>query len=222
MYLPQIAEYIRNHPDYFKSCDIFTPIPEPQNGGIENINTCYHDLCQFTDTADANAVDAFNQWLRDAVSTSRKAFNLIGVRTIDIGYFGFDGYIAAGIGSPNQRGIIDEQTIAAMENTITIDHYPYRTCTSMADDLNTVEKRYPGVKIVIGEWGTIPNIGNCPNFRDDPVAEVSETMTAFERPSVIGVNYWHGGWGGREALWDEHQIHAPQYNTVLTFFSQNR
>jgi hypothetical protein len=222
MYLPFIAEYIRNHKDYFAECDIFTPIPEPQNGGIEGINTCYQNVCQFKKTTDWHAAAPFNQWLREAISVSRAAFAQIGLNTVKIGYYGFDGYIAAGIANPDWNGIIEDETIAAMGNIITIDHYQYATCTRMADDLTQIETRYPGVKIVIGEWGTIPNIGNCPNFRDDPVAEVSETMTAFERPSVIGVNYWHGGWGGREALWDAQFRHSGHYDAVFAFFDRNR
>lgn len=204
-YLQQIGTYIVSHPDLFTEGDIFTPIPEPQNGGIRDVSYCAQGICIFRNPAH------FNQWLRDAIDVSEAAFAKIGLGgKMKIGYYGFDGFIAWGDNNPDWDGLLEDATVLKMGN-ITIDHYPELVGDTMANDLDELQARYPNFPIIIGEWGTV-----TPN---NPEEQVQTSMQAAQRPSVVGFNYWHMGIGGNEELvhWDLH--HARQFDEVQSFFT---
>jgi len=205
-YLDVITNYIKNNPTLFAADDIFTPIPEPQNGGIQGITYCSEGVCQFRDAS------YFNQWLRDAITQSKQAFASIGLQDkIKIGYYGFDGFVAWGHNNPDWNGILEDSTVSAMGN-ITIDHYPELVGTSMTTDLAELEKRYPGVPIIIGEWGTVTG-GTVEQA-------VKNSMGAAIRPSVRGFNYWHMGISGNEALINEDFTSRVQFDEVRSFFKR--
>lgn len=180
-YLDMIRSYIKNNPDMFVDGDIFTPIPEPQNGGIQGITYCANSVCQFSNAA------AFNQWLRDAMTTSKDAFSVIGKNNIKVGYFGFDGFVAWGDQNPDWHGILEDSTVQQMGN-ITIDHYPELVKETMDASLTALQSKYPNTPIVIGEWGTVNNT----NIDQ----EVVDTMTAAKNHKVVGFNYWQFGPSG--------------------------
>ena len=200
----QIRDYIKSNKDLFRSGDIFTPIPEPQNGGIKGVTYCAADICQFSGPAD------FNKFLREAMEVSKQAFNEIGLQNkIKVGYYGFDGFVAWGDNNPDWEGILEDETVKQMGN-ITIDHYPEAVKDTMENDLNELEKKYPNVPIIIGEWGTTQG--------GDLVGAVQSSMKAAQRSSVVGFNYWHMGVGGNEALINEDFSERPQFSAVKSFF----
>ncbi len=201
-YLSQISAYIKAHPEFFADNDIFTPIPEPQNGGINGITYCAQNFCQFSGAFE------FNSWLRQAMSETSNAFQSIGKR-VKVGYFGFDGFVAWGDNNPDWHGILEDATITQMGN-ITIDHYPQLVGDTMQNDLNELQKRYPNVPIIIGEWGAVG--------ASDPIKQVNDTMTAAKRSGVIGFNYWHEGMGGNESLINSDFTVKQDYATVQSFF----
>ena len=206
-YLSLISDYIKANPTIFKNGDIFTPIPEPQNGGIRGITYCPQGICIFSD------VTTFNTWLRDAISISNTAFNNIGLGgKIKIGYYGLDGFVVWGDNNPDWHGILEDSTVQAMGN-ITIDHYPELVGDTMANDLNEIQAKYPNIPIVIGEWGTVTSTA-------DPVAQVNNSMQAALRPNVVGFNYWHMGMGGNEALVNFDFSNRPQFDAVKSFFTR--
>ncbi len=205
-YLAKIISYIKTQPDLFAADDIFTPTPEPQNGGIAGVTYCPESICQF------RSKEHFNQWLRGAMSASSQAFYDIGLGgQLKIGYYGFDGFVAWGHQNPDWTGILEDATVEQMGN-ITIDHYPELVGDTMENSLNELEARYPGVPIIIGEWGTVTTNGSY-------VSQVHETMATSQRPSVKGFNYWHMGVGGNEALINDDFSTNPQYLTVKSYFS---
>jgi hypothetical protein len=207
-YIAQITNYIRTNPHLFEAGDIFTPTPEPQNGGIKHITYCYQSICQFTDATH------FNHWLREAITQSQQAFADIGLGgQIEVGYYGFDGFVAWGSNNPDWNGVLEDETVKVMGN-ITIDHYPEAIGDTMENALDELTKRYPGVPIVIGEWGAIEN-------RSKPIIQVHNAMSAALRPEVIGFNYWHMGVGGHEALIDEDFNRLPHFEAVQSFFKLN-
>lgn len=204
-FLNLISNYIKNNPNLFQSGDIFSPIPEPQNGGIAGVTYCSLNICQFNNASD------FNSWLRQAIDVSNQAFSSIGLgNQIKVGYYGFDGFIAWGDNNPDWHGILENSTIQKM-GEITIDHYPETQNETMAAGLDTLQAKYPGVPIVIGEWGTVTNAIN-------PIQQVLNTMGASKRPGVIGFNYWHMGMGGNESLINTDFTDKPQFTTVESFF----
>lgn len=207
-YLQLIVSFIKNNPFLFAAGDIFTPIPEPQNGGIYGVNYCSYSICIFKNAAD------FNAWLRNAMDVSDTAFKSIGMGgKIKIGYFGFDGYIAWGDNNPDWNGILEDATVIKMGN-ITIDHYPEIVGDTMYNDLNELEARYPNIPIIIGEWGTITG-GSIEQ-------QVITTMQAARRSSVVGFNYWHMGIGGNESLIREDFSRMPHFDKVQAFYKRLR
>lgn len=203
-YLGQISNYIRNNSNLFSPGDIFTPIPEPQNGGIRYITYCPQGVCQFV------SAQHFNAWLRSAMQVSEQAFAAIGLGgQVRVGYWGFDGFVAWGDNNPDWTGILEDQTVNMMGN-ITIDHYPETVRDTMENDLRELQARYPNVPIIIGEWGTVTG--------GDIVGQVNRTMSAARIPGVVGFNYWHMGVGGNEALINEDFSKRPQFSTVQSFF----
>lgn len=203
-YIQQISEYIKANASFFRPGDIFTPIPEPQNGGINGVTYCSSNICMF------NSAAQFNQWLRDAMTASHQAFQSIGLGgKIKVGYFGFDGFVAWGDNNPDWHGILEDATIKQMGN-ITIDHYPEAVGDTMQNDLHELQTKYPKVPIVMGEWGTITG--------GDVQQQILQTMTAAKHPGVIGFNYWHMGMGGPEALINDDFSQRPSYAAVQSFF----
>lgn len=199
-----ISNYITQNPSLFAPEDIFTPIPEPQNGGISGITYCAQNVCQF------NSKEDFNKFLRDATDTADTAFARIGLPAkIKTGFWGFDGFVAWGHNNPDWSGILEDATVIK-NGEITIDHYPEAVGTSMARDLDELSQKYPGVPIFIGEWGTITG-GNVQE-------QVKNTMSAAKRPGVIGFNYWHLGSGGMESLIEDDFTHKEQFDEVQAFF----
>jgi hypothetical protein len=205
-YLALISNYIKANPTFFKEGDIFTPIPEPQNGGIKGITYCPQNICMF------DGKTSFNAWLRNAIMSSESAFGSIGLGgKIKIGYYGFDGFVAWGHNNPDWDGILEPATVEAMGN-ITIDHYPELVGTTMAVDLDELQKLYPNTPIVIGEWGTVTG--------GDTTTAVRTSMQAAIRPNIIGFNYWHMGMGGNEALINDDFSTKPSYDEVKSFFKK--
>ena len=205
-YIEKISSYITANPELFKAGDIFTPIPEPQNGGIRGITYCPQNVCIFP------SASAFNAWLRDAITNSERAFaNIDLTGQIKIGYYGFDGFVAWGHNNPDWNGILEPATIQLMGN-ITIDHYPEIVGTTMTADLNELQAIYPGVPIVIGEWGTIT--------AGDLTGQVNRSMSASLRPGVVGFNYWHMGMGGNESLVNNDFTNREHFNSVKSFFTR--
>ncbi len=203
-FLPLIQKYIASNPDLFAPGDIFTPIPEPQNGGIQGVTYCASSICQFTGAAD------FNVWLRNAMTVSANAFSSIGIKNIKIGYFGFDGFTAWGDNNPDWHGILEDATIKQMGN-ITIDHYPELVHETMDQGLTELQSRYPNIPIVIGEWGTVTG-GNT-------VQQIQDDMGAAKKHGVVGFNYWQfGPEGSGEQLIDNNFNNLPGFAAVQSFY----
>lgn len=204
-YLSQISSYIRANPSLFAPGDIFTPIPEPQNGGISGVTYCASNVCQF------QTKEQFNQWLRDAIDTSNTAFQSIGLGgQMKVGYYGFDGFVAWGDNNPDWHGILEDATVAKMGN-ITIDHYPELVGETMEQSLAQLHAKYPNTPVVIGEWGSVGT--------SDPVGQVASSMGAAKNASyVVGFNYWHLGMGGNEALINSDFTNRPQFASVAAYF----
>lgn len=204
-YINLIVDYIKNNPTFFQAGDIFTPIPEPQNGGIQGITYCPQDICMFKDAAD------FNAWLRSVMTSSELTFGTIGLGgKMKIGYFGFDGFVTWGDNNPDWHGILEDATVQQM-GEITIDHYPELVGDTMENDLNELQSKYPATPIIIGEWGTVTG--------GDIATQVNTSMKAAKRTNVVGFNYWHLGLGGNEALINDDFTHRANYDPVKSFYT---
>lgn len=208
-YIDMINAYIKTNASSYQNGDIFTPIPEPQNGGIRNFTGCGENVCQFGDIA------RFNSWLRDATISTRTTFAALGKPGVKVGYYGFDGFVAWGNNNPDWNGVLEDETIKVMGN-VTVDHYVEAVGGSMEEDLKELSDRYPGTEIIIGEWGTITG-GNVEQ-------QVKDTMGAASRnPLVTGFNYWHFGPGGAgEQLINDDFSNGKQFDEVQSFYRGQR
>jgi hypothetical protein len=202
-YFDMISSYIKNNPGLFEDGDIFTPIPEPQNGGIEGVIGCTQQVCQYS------GIEDFNRWIKSAMLVSELSFDAIG-KSIKIGYFGFDGFVTWGHNNSDWEGILYDSTISRMGN-ITIDHYPELVGTDMGSDLDELNTRYPDTDIYIGEWGAVSG--------GDTEQQVTDSVgSAYARSFVKGFNYWHLGPEGQEALIDNNFNNHIHFDEMKQFF----
>lgn len=210
-YASLIADYIKNNPSFFKDGDVFTIIPEPQNGGVVGATGCGQDVCIFS------SVEEFKTFLIDATNQAKKAFLDIGVKNITFACCGFDGYFLWGDNNPDHAGtsFLDPETVKQL-GILTIDHYPAKDAT-MAEDLKEMRVLWPANEypVLIGEWGAI-------NSLEEKAAEdVTETMNAFEQDkNIVGVQYWQGGPAGNEGLIHNSFAEYPHFAAVKAAFTK--
>lgn len=205
-FLDLVKNYITSNPDLFQSGDIVTPIPEPQNGGIQGVTNCANSICQFSSAAN------FNEWLRNAMATTNDALSSIGKSgQLKVGYFGFDGFVTWGDNNPDWHGILEDSTVAQMGN-ITIDHYPELVHETMSQSLSALTAKYPHTPIVIGEWGTVTGGNTIQQIQDDMGAVKNDG-------NIIGFNYWQfGPSGSGEQLIDDSFSNLAGFSAVQSFY----
>lgn len=210
-YFDMISSYITSNPTLFATGDVFTPIPEPQNGGINGVTGC-GSVCQFQSQKD------FNNWLKTAMLVSELSFKQLGYNPGDvkIGYFGFDGYVVWGECNSDWSGILTDATVTRMGN-ITIDHYECggrSMLTALTDTTKSFRKKYPTTPLIIGEWGTIQATNSATQ-----VTALTSAYDAFISANVVGVNYWHLGTGSsNEALVNADWSVRAAFNTLKSYF----
>ncbi len=157
--------FIQSHPEFFADGDIFDPCPECENSGNWN-------------QPEDNAL--FNKFLIDQYLMSKKAFESMG-KKVHTNIFSIIGGRA--------KEVLDEKTIATLDNTVTIDHYVADTAT-MTEYLDYFAKLK--AKIVIGEFGApIPDINGSMN-EDEQAEFVDAIFKELYRykDTVVGVNYY--------------------------------
>lgn len=190
--------------------DIFTPNAEPQNGGINGVTYCGSPAnCQFSSKAD------FNLWLRQTHTLADLALKAKGLTTVKVGYYGFDGFVAAGLGNPDWQGQsqLEASTITMMGN-VAIDHYPETIGHTLAQDLPTIKTAIGSTTpIIISEYGTITTSSTT-------VASAqlnAFATTAAGEPNITGLNYWTLA-GGSEALLDGSFNNKPTFSVLKSFY----
>jgi hypothetical protein len=111
---------------------------------------------------------------------------------VNVGYWGFDGYIAAGLGNSFWQGqsFLEAATIN-QQGEVTIDHYPEAIGSTFATDLPILHSTLNSVAgvtvpIIIGEWGTITATSDS----NQQTIINNEMPTLINDTSVIGFNYW--------------------------------
>lgn len=162
-------QFIQNNPQLFMDGDIFTPVPEPENGVIG-------------DPRDSDQkAKVFNQFLIDSYDNCQKAFGQI-KKQILCGYFSTNGDIA--------KKVLTKQTIKHLDNIIVIDHYV------KSDDIMQKDLRYLRDKldanIVIGEFGApILDIHGAMTEEEQATFIKSLLYVFYKNRSFIkGINYW--------------------------------
>ena len=200
-----MLNWISANKSLIKKDDVFTPFAEPQNGGIQGVSYCALGYCQFSSASD------FNVWLRKIQTSAANA--LPGVK---VGYYGFDGFMAAGVGNPDWAGKsqLEPATIALM-GEVAIDHYPEAIHHTLAQDLPVLRKALGSVPIIISEYGTMTATSEA-----DQVSQLQAFATAAKSDTgIVGFNYWTlGPSGATEALVHDDYSIKPGYSTLQSFY----
>ena len=166
-YMAKTYRFILAHRGLYANGDMFTPEPEPVNGGVRIGYGC-SGPCQFPDWA------TFNRWLRDSMTVASAAFRKLGLQ-VSVGSWGLP--------CANHK-YIEDSTIAQM-GTYNTDCY-FRDTTELISRLTWAHNTYH-VDIVVGEWGDIWDGGLQPTT----TREVSAALAAFASlPFVRGLNYF--------------------------------
>ncbi len=202
-----MVDWIANN-NLVQNGDIFTPNAEPQNGGINGVTWCGSPAnCQFT------GKDDFNIWLKQVQTLSDLAFKAKGLASVKVGYYGFDGFVAAGLGNPDWQGQsqLYASTIAMMGN-VAIDHYPETIGHTLAQDLPTIKQAIGATTpIIISEYGSITSA--------PATTSITSFMTAAAaEPNIQGFNYWTLGPSGNEALINSDFTNRPGFDVVKSFY----
>ncbi len=173
--------FITSHQELFKNGDIFTPVPEAENGGPGDPR------------GSAEKSAAFNQFLIDSYDNCVNAFAKIG-KKVTCGYFSTNGDIA--------RQVLTKETVKKIGNRVVIDHY-VNDIPQFIADIQSLHEKFD-TPVVLGEYGApIPDIhGNMtPEEQKDYIKELLIQL-AKNHSVVEGVNYWTA-FGGSTQIFDD-------------------
>lgn len=194
-----IRSFILQHPDLFKSGDIFTPAPEPENGG-------FGDPRQSEDTR-----QKFFDFLPESYRNCKESFSQIGV-AVTCGYFSTNGDVAKMIPT-----YVYEQSGGVQ----VIDHY-VRTPEELVRDIQALYDRNH-LPIVLGEFGLpIPDIhGSLSDAQQDRSIRETFAELAKHRDIIRGINYWTA-FGGSTKIFSDSFQPKPAAKTITEYFSPVR
>ena len=178
-----IKNFIFQHPHLFEDGDIFTPVPEAENGVIGDPRSS------------SEAAIQFNQFLVTSYVNCSQSFAAIN-KHVGCGYFSMNGDVA--------NMVLTQSTLQQIGNVIVIDHY-VDSPEKMGQEIDYLHTKFPTAIIVLGEFGApIPTIN--PDMTDIEQAtfvdELLQQMYAH-RSIVMGSNYWTLSGGSTALFYDD-------------------
>jgi hypothetical protein len=189
--------FIEKHPELFEDGDIFTPIPEPENGGPGDPRG-----------SDQKSAD-FNAFLIASYSNCVDSFAAI-EKAVQCGFFSTNGDIA--------KNVLTPETVARIGNVVVIDHY-VDSPEKMRSDISYLSSKFPTAKIVLGEFGApIPDING--DMNDQQQSEfIGKLLQVFydNREKIAGINYWTLA-GGSTALLHDDFSEKEAFTTLANYF----
>lgn len=216
-YLANLSSFLRQHPSFFQSGDIFDGCAECENGKY------------WTSTwgtgweTHQSATDAYNQMLIDLTNTADAAFKADGISGIDTRVHSMNGWIA------EHTHLLYPSTTTFM-GKVTTDSYLGEDPTIAPADSAAAEKAEPDaiyaaqkVPVILGEYGYSTR-GNVSDTRQEHVLQAMFAM--FQTlPYLQGVNYWVG-FGGGTAIFNGNpgslSFRPAAYDLSNFFASKNR
>lgn len=188
--------FITKHPELFAAGDIFTPAPEPENGGLGDPR------------GSKEKTVLFQQFLVDSYNSCSQAMSKIGVE-VKCGYFSTNGDVA--------RESLTPDVVKQIGGVVVIDHF-VKTPQKLAADILSLAKKY-NAKIVLGEVGApIPDIhGKMTEF--EQASYIQDTLSEVLKlgDTVEGINYWTA-FGGSTLLFDEKTMDPRRVADVVSSF----
>lgn len=176
-HLALTSQFITNHPDLFEDGDIFTPAPEPENGG-------------FGDPRQGGDIQQkFFSFLPRSYQVCKNAFDSLG-RDVRCGYFSVNGDVAR---------LFTSEMVTQTGGVLVIDHY-VGTAKELAEDIRAYHDQV-NAPIVLGEYGApIPDI-HGELTQEEQAKLIGENLKELAKINnmVQGINYWTA-YGGSTAL----------------------
>lgn len=187
--------FITKHPDLFREGDIFTPAPEPENGG-------------FGDPRRSEEIKRkFFKFLPESYDTCMKAFSTIG-RNVKCGYFSTNGDVAK---------MIPSTVLMQSGGVQVIDHY----VKSPEELIRDIQKLYDmnHLPIILGEYGApIPDIhGELSDSQQEQLIRKNLIELVKLRNIVKGINYWTA-FGGSTKVFSDDLKPKSAVNTLREYF----
>ena len=191
-----IHAFIMKHPELFAEGDIFTPAPEPENGGFGDPRTSEEIKKKFFD------------FLPESYRNCRDSFAQIGVK-VTCGYFSTNGDVAK---------IIPTYVYQQSGGVQVIDHY-VRTPEELIRDIQELYNQNH-LPIVLGEFGLpIPDIhGDLSDADQDRLIHSTLEQLSTQRHIVKGINYWTA-FGGSTKIFTDDLREKPAAKTIAEYFS---
>ena len=191
-----IHAFITKHPELFSGGDIFTPAPEPENGGFGDPRTSEEIKKKFFD------------FLPESYRNCRDSFAQIGVK-VTCGYFSTNGDVAK---------IIPTYVYQQSGGVLVIDHY-VRTPEELIRDIQDLY-RQNHLPIVLGEFGLpIPDIhGDLSDADQDRLIHSTLEQLSTQRHIVKGINYWTA-FGGSTQIFTDSLNPKPAVKTITEYFT---
>jgi hypothetical protein len=194
-HLAKTKQFILSHADLFADGDIFTPAPEAENGwGNGYVPQSDYPI--------------FRQFLIDEHTNAQDTFNQIG-KKVATNWLSMSGGLA--------MSMLDEPTIQALDNTVTIDHY-VNSPEEMKSYIDYFNQKFHA-KVILGEFGApIPDInGNMTTQQQASfVNNIFQTLYQ-EHTAVYAVNYWVLR-GGSTALATDTDVLKPVATTINNYY----
>jgi len=191
----KIKEFILNHPDLFDDGDVFSSCPECENGGPG-------------DPRKTGDVDGFRNFIVNEYKTVKEAFKSL-EKNVTANYYSMNGDVA--------RLIMDKDTTAKLDGTVTVDHY-VSTPEKLAKDIKNYAKESGG-KIVLGEFGApIPDIHGDLNQEEQAGWIDSALRKIVNTKEVIAINYWTNNASSTE-LWNDNNSPRLAVSNIEKYYN---
>jgi hypothetical protein len=191
-----IYQFVTTHPELFQDGDIFTPLPEPENGGPGDPR------------GDDKKMAMFNQFLVDSYNNCVKAFAQIH-KNVACGYFSTNGDIA--------RNVLTKDTIKKIGNRVVIDHYVNQP-EELVADIQYLHTKFDA-PVVLGEFGApIPDIhGEMTDEQQKDYIQRTFQLLAQNKSIIGGINYWTA-FGGSTQLFNDDFQPKPATTVVADYY----
>lgn len=188
--------FIKQHRELFEEGDIFTPAPEPENGGFGDPRLSYEKAV------------LYRQFLIDSYNACMRGKEAIGIN-FTCGYFSMNGDIV--------RDILTPDTVSRMGGVVVVDHF-VSSPQKLAQDLKDFHEKY-NAKVVLGEFGApIPDIhGDL--TQEEQKEYVGQDFTELTKLSsfLLGVNYWTV-FGGSTHVVEDNLDERPVADIIRAYY----
>lgn len=167
-HIHRTQQFIHKHSDLFRDGDIFSAIPEPENGWPNGYIS-------------QNEFSTFRKFLVDENYQVQQAFSSLG-KKVETNWFSLSGGVA--------KSVLDKKTVNALGNIVTIDHYvqaPEEMSSYIDYFKNTLHAR-----VVIGEFGApIADINGEMNEKEQAEFVDAVFWEIYKHnKDVLAINYW--------------------------------